>query len=93
MKKLEIWNGRGYSCRNHDDPRWKAGEYYHVYVGAYSRADARRVIEKYCGYLPPDAEIKDYFSKGCWGNTMDGVERERGLWVEFNTGTQPIKVV
>jgi hypothetical protein len=27
-------------------------------------------------------EINVYFSKGCWGNVMEGITPERGAWVE-----------
>ena len=43
-------------------------------------SDARRVCVE-AGMRDPGAtEIKNYFSE-CWGNDMDGVTPERGLWV------------
>jgi hypothetical protein len=91
MRKLKIWNGRGYCAENHDDPRWVHRDQQHIYICAYSRADAGRVIEEYCGSKPPDSELKVYFSE-CWGNYMDGIEQVRGLWVQFQRDSTPIKV-
>lgn len=93
-RKLKVWNGRGYCCRNADDPRWRGinhSESVHANVCAHSRADARRVIAEYAGYDPRDTEIRDYWSE-CWGSSMEGIEPERGLWLEFERG-KPVRVV
>lgn len=93
MRALRFWNGRDICCRNYTDPRYKntaINTTLHCSVAAYSRADARRVIESYTGRLPSDAELRDYWSE-CWGSNMDGVPRERGLWIEFERGV-PTKV-
>lgn len=97
-KQLKLWNGRSLLLRTQEDSRWDAlgtNQAPHVYICAYSRADARRLIEEYCGRDIGDFEIKNYFSEGCWGNSMDGVVPERGLWLQFspNTHDQPVKVV
>lgn len=85
---LSLWNGRAYSCRSPGDPRWDGvggkGRQ-HAYVAAHSMADARRVIEEYCGRLPSDSELRVYWSEG-WGEVMDGVEPERGLWLDLGHG-------
>ena len=83
-RKLRLWNGRAYCCRKPSDPFWKGvphNEGGNAYVAAYSRADVRRVIEEYTGYKPGDTEIREYWSPDCWGNAMDGITPERGLWV------------
>lgn len=84
MKTLKIWNGRGYHARGD-----------HIYIAAYSRADAARLYcegeAKVRGITRPDfidkrslgqanREIKEYFADGCWGIHMDGITPERGLW-------------
>lgn len=74
--ELKIWNGRGWGMRN--TPEYVE----HCYVAAHSRADAVRLINE----LDPrammtDREIKEYFAEGCWGNVMDGITPERGVWV------------
>lgn len=95
-KPLKIWNGRGYCCRKYEDPAWEAlrhNAHVHAYVCAASRADARRVIEEYCGRLPPDSELKEYFHEGSWGNDMAGVAHERGLWIRFGDHGKPQRVI
>lgn len=85
-KELKIWNGRGYCCRKTGDAHWAAirtNVDVHAYVAAYSRADARRVIEEYSGRDPGDTELKVYWCEGTWGNAMQGVTPERGLWLGF----------
>lgn len=94
-RQLKIWNGRGYCCVKRDDPRWHALKFNdcpHAYVAAYSRADARKVIEEYCGRLPPDSELRDYWSAGCWGTAMASITPERGLWIQFDSREKPVRV-
>jgi len=89
-KKIKIWNGRGYRNREH------------LYIGAYSKADACKMLNEL--YLVSsksywNREITIYFSEGCWGNTMDGITPERGIWLlqneyskdEILTRVYPIK--
>lgn len=95
MKTLKLWNGRGYCCDKRD-ARWNALPHNrapHAYVAAYSRADARRVIEEYCGRLPADSELRDYWSEGCWGNSMRDIPPERGLWLQWHHTETPERVV
>ena len=53
----------------------------HGYIAAYSVADAARVLDEVVGGRGSLTEIKVYWSHGCWGNAMDGITPERGLWV------------
>lgn len=92
---LKLWNGRANpTCRKYSDSRWPEEHHrnVHGYVCAYSRADARRVIEQYCGRLPPDSELKNYWVEGAWGREMEGVTPERGLWLQFDRSQPPAKV-
>jgi len=74
-KKLRIWNGRG----------WDRGQ--SLYVCAHSIAHAIRLCSeaatKQRGFewepVTP-YEIKEYWSEGCWGRAMDGIEPEIGVW-------------
>lgn len=97
MKKLKIWNGRGYCAQKPSDPIWqgvRSGAYRHAYIAAYSREDARRVIEEYCGRKPPVSEIRDYFSEGCWGTSMSSITPERGLWIQIEgKADKPVRVL
>lgn len=67
-KDLKKWNGRGHGKYNRG---------YHIYVAAYSRAHAARLVSAACfdgrEDLVRSAEIKDYYSEGLWGNAMDGI--------------------
>jgi hypothetical protein len=78
-KTLRLWNGR-----------WQ--DRGHVYVAAYTRADAGRLLSQAAGCTLPaiDREIRDYFNE-CWGNTMEGITPERGVWVR--SGSRPSKPV
>ena len=80
MKTLKIYNG--------SDWRHRGG---HLYIAAYSLADAVRLVNeayrKIHGYEDrPDINCvnvnyaNNYWSKGCWGNSMDGITPERGVW-------------
>lgn len=63
----------------------------HVFVGAYSVADARVLWRQAFGCDIPTSEVRNYWSKNCWGNAMDGVPFERGIWVMFDRhGANPI---
>lgn len=67
--KLKFWNGRWF-------------KHQHLYIAAYSQVDAVALVAE----VFPKArftlhEIQVYFSN-CWGNSMDGIERERGVWVQ-----------
>lgn len=93
-KPLKLWNGRGHCCRKDGDPLWakvRANDPPHAYIAAASRADALRIIEAYSGRKAPANELKTYWSEGVWGDRMNGVEPERGLWLAFDPKT-PIKV-
>ena len=69
-KTLKKFNGRGY------------GRDEHLYIAAYSGADACRMLSKL--YSKTESywknELRIYFSE-CWGNPMEGVEVKRGGWV------------
>lgn len=96
MKTLKLWNGEGLiTCRNNSDPRWKDVEFngsVKAFVAAYSRTDAARVIEEYCGRKPSDHELREYWSP-LWGMQMAGIAPERGLWLMFSRTGKPDKVV
>jgi len=94
MKKLKLFNGRDWECRGG-----------HLYVAAYSTKDAAELASaayrKIKGYEDrPDIEatsvheVRTYWNKGCWGNPMEGVVPERGVWwtpKEYGPSAQPIR--
>jgi len=81
-KTLRLWNGR-----------WQ--DRGHVYVAAYTRAEAGRLLVQAAGREIPaiDREIREYFSE-CWGNPMEGITPERGVWVQTGLRiSKPVRVV
>jgi hypothetical protein len=65
----------------------------HLFIAAHSISDAARLMELArikvknlkCGsdtFLVNRniREIREYFSKGVWGQTMQGITPERGVW-------------
>ena len=85
-KELKIWNGRPYGVL--PPSQWKDS---HIFVAAFSIVDARRVCVEVGGSDPGYSEIKNYWSSGCWGNAMEGIPIERGVWVQYGRET-PIKL-
>ena len=89
-KKLKIWNGRGYGCRDYSKPHGRAHYEYpdsseQLFICARSRAEAARILSRAGGGSTGQAnsEIKVYFSEGCWGNNMSHIEPEVGIWGKF----------
>jgi hypothetical protein len=63
IKALKIFNGRGHGIY----------EKHRLYVAAYSVAECVRIINESCESHINANEINIYYSKGCWGNPMDGI--------------------
>lgn len=79
MKSLKLFNGRGWQCDGH------------LFIAANSVKDAidlsNRAYRKMRGLedrldIKPTStsEMNVYWSKGCWGTPMDGINPERGVW-------------
>ncbi|MNJ55982.1 hypothetical protein D3C77_515080 [compost metagenome] len=96
---LKVWNGRSYYCHNRNDPKWEGAcpgrTSGHVYAAAYSRADLRRMITEYAGLPISDYELKVYWSEGNWGDEMEGIAPERGLWLKQKAydNRRPVRLV
>ena len=85
-KQLKIWNGMG------------SGKYKRrtIYVAAYSARQACEIIATACGLAYPISatELKDYYNKGCWGNSMKGiVPAEPCVYVQSELGNETPKRV
>ena len=82
-KQLKLWNGRG-----------------HIYVAAYTQKQAAELVSR-ASYgdehpnLISTNEIKDYYSFGSWGNSMNGIiPTEPCVYVEPKRfGGNVIKVI
>lgn len=87
-KPLKLWNGRAHG-------QWMRGG--HFFVCAHSKAEACRLLA--VGTNLPEShasrfrsEINDYYSEGLWGDDMECVTPEVGLWVIPKHGEKPIKL-
>lgn len=88
-KQLKIWNGRGYGQKYNR---------HHVYVAAYSVKQAAELIGQALGLYRSigSHEINNYYSKGCWGNNMDGITAtEPCVYVSQRVGSdeKPIRLL
>jgi hypothetical protein len=78
MKKIKILNGRWKDC---------CGS---AYVGCYTYKQAIELL-KQAGYEAITmSEINVYWSKGCWGNAMAGIEPQIGVWIQSGWNS-PVK--
>lgn len=90
-RTLKLFNGRGQYHRTR-------GETGHLYIAAYSVADALRVLRDAGFELVSRHELDEYFSKGCWGNSMEEVTAERGVWAtppgqDWNPDAKPERLL
>ena len=67
----------------------------HLYIGAWSRADAARL---YCVAVGHDVRgiynhMTTHWSLDCWGQAMSGVAPERGVWWHPDRAVTVIRLV
>lgn len=83
-RKLKIWNGR-----------WVGSIPMHIYICAHSVKDINVLLEELGLVEVSQSEIKNYWHSGCWGNSMKGIEPERGVWLQRSdryTDEAPIRI-
>jgi hypothetical protein len=90
MAKLKIWNGNAQALVPYAEAA-KRGLRHNSHVTAYGCAPSRsalcRMIQEWSGKSRSlDGYIRDYWSAGCWGDSMKGIEPEAGLWVAYEYG-------
>jgi hypothetical protein len=74
-KKLKVWNGGDWGHRGG-----------HIFICAYSWQDAVDLANEACKKVQGHGGsftlgyARTYWHAGCWGNSMDGVTPERGVW-------------
>jgi len=73
-RKLKVWNGLVWLNRKQISSS----------ICAYSQKDAVNLLNE-LGFSFTLGEFRDYWPP-CWGNSMDGIEPERGLWIEMERG-------
>jgi len=83
-KKLIVMNGR-----------WAGNRGGHMYICAYSKADAVRLYNEARGSEGRGvlSEINNYFRIGQWGFPMDGITPKRGVWVSKGLNDKPVRMV
>lgn len=92
MKTLKIWNGRSSGSKYNR---------HHVYVAAYSTKQAAELVSLACfgvgrKDLIPVREINVYYSKGAWGDTMNGIIAEEPcvyMCDERSPNNKPFRVI
>jgi hypothetical protein len=66
----------------------------HIVICATSKAGAVRLWAEYAKDDRSGAyEINEYYSHGCWGNSMDEISVAVGVWAERRRGIPPTKVI
>ena len=89
-RKLKVWNGRPYGVL--PKSKWTRGhDAATVYACARSVNDLRDLCLSLGLIAPSAGEVRDYWSP-CWGNSMDGVEPERGVWIAYGYSAKPERV-
>lgn len=89
--KLKIWNGRAYGVLPNKD--WKRGfDTAHIYACAHSVSDLQRLCLELGLHKVSASEIRTYWSP-CWGNSMDGIKPERGIWVAYGYNDKPKRIL
>jgi hypothetical protein len=90
MAKLKIWNGNAQTFVPIEEAAKRGlrhNSYVHVYGCAPSRAALCRMVEEWSGRSRSlNGYIRDYWSEGAWGDWMEGIEPEIGLWVSYEHG-------
>ena len=85
-KELKIWNGRIVGNK------YNRG---HIFVAAYSVKQAVELINEACGAFIGPSEINNYYSKGAWGNSMEGIiPTEPCVYVQIGGFSEkPVKII
>lgn len=84
-QRLRVYNGTlMFHMPNH-----KQAAQLEVSLCAYSQKDAVALLAEH-EHPTTLHEFRGYWND-CWGNSMDGIERERGIWVEYENDI-PIRI-
>jgi hypothetical protein len=80
-KKLKLFNGRW------DGAKGRA------YVAAYSNKDCVELLRQAGHTIMSLYELNGWWSKGAWGNSMDGITPERGVWLQRDGDGKPERIL
>lgn len=81
-KPLKVWNGRG------ESGGWPG--IWRVYVCAYSQQDAVKLVTQAGHRFMTRRELTSHWSNR-WGDAMNGIARERGVWVQRGGFNSPVE--
>jgi len=93
--KLKMFNGRGQARRAKDGSSKSTG---HVFIGARSAAEAVALMHL-AGFEDfTRHELDVYFAKNCWGDNMEGIPLQRGVWAmrpgqDYIPGARPDRLI
>ena len=95
-RKLKIWNGGGWGSPNYGEngkilPTPLEEYVNHLYVCAHSKAEVVMMVNQAGGFITVN-EVNNYWNEGCWGNQMEGIEPELGVWASQNYNDKPVKI-
>lgn len=94
--RLKIWNGNVQTMvpyRLVKERGVRHNSYVHAYGCAPSRAALCRMLAAWSGSVGSlDSYVRDYWHEGAWGNAMEGITPEVGLWVQFGPSAKPERV-
>lgn len=80
-RKLKFWNYMLFVSRKPDGSSYERTMQLYASVCAYSQKDAIQLLAEK-GHTISLYEFRMMWSN-CWGTSMDNVEPQRGLWIEF----------
>jgi len=89
-RRLRLWNGHVFFYRVRYEEGDRERRQFHANVCAYSQKDAVALLEEF-GMHESLYHFRGYWSP-CWGDSMDEVEPERGVWIEFERSQSPVKI-
>jgi len=78
MKKVKLFNGKCYNDHSKNGNR----RYSHAYIGAYTQKHAVELMQQAGHVRMTLSELNLYWSKGCWGKAMNGIEPQIGVWIQ-----------
>ena len=95
-RQLKIWNGGGwgrqrYNKNNEKIPTSLEDWCESIYVCAHSKAEAVRLINEVHRHTLTTRDLDNYFSP-CWGNAMDGIEPELGVWGQQHFNSEVVRL-
>ena len=96
-KKLKIWNGVITSSKLYTiiPSEENIHKQFRIYICAYSYLDLFKLFDEVGLHAPTYEYIRQYWNFDAWGNAMEGIKQERGIWATpvNQTIESPIRIV